>query len=472
MLRVRLPVVASPLPEGAVATDTGATTSRARATVVWLILVILLVVGLRVAVLTLHEPIVRNDTTGTRGPTYEVLSYRYLALGILRGDLSGDLGTRTPGYPAFLAGCFRLFGVDNWTAVVLVQSLLAVVVFAAAYWLWSQIYGGVLAVTAATATGVLDPVVILSESSVLSETLSIVLLMLAVPLALHAARRAHPGSALGAGLCVAGLALTRPAFQLLIPLLAIYLVIALDGWRRSRRGAAVVSVFVLVAALPVAGWSAFNYTRFGYFTPMTTQGYILTSHTAPLIAGEPQRYAPYADLAAIVDRYARDTGWGIWLAYPEIMRQRQVSFAEGSRLMERLSFAVVRDRPVQFARSVWTAFLRFWGPAVFVGAEWRDRLAVKVALEVYGVLHVLGCALFFVVLAIDLARPRGWLTTPARDRLLILGIVILVCLASTVPIAVENARYKVPLLPLMWGVVAGSLVTNATALRVLFHGWR
>jgi 4-amino-4-deoxy-L-arabinose transferase-like glycosyltransferase len=450
----------------------GRATSRRRSVIVTLAVVIVLAAVVRVAVLSGHEPVVRNDTTGFRGPTYEVLSYRHLALGILRGDLGDDLGTRTPGYPAFLALCFRLFGVDEWRAVAMVQALLAVPLFLAAYWLWSQVHGGPAAAVAGAATAVLEPAIVLCENSMQSETLSIVLLVLALPLALHAARRASPWTATGAGLAVAGLALTRPAFQFLVPWLAAYLLLALGARRRTWPGVLAVLAFVLTAAGPLLAWSAFNHHRFGYFTPMTTQGYILTSHTAALIGGRPERYGADADVAAIVDRYARETGWGIWLAYPEIMGARQVSFVEGSRLAERLSVAIIRDRPAQYARSVYRAFLRFWEPALAVGERWRNRLAAELAAEAYGALHRLGCLLFFVVLAADVARPRTWRRPPVRERLLVLAIVLTVCLASTVPIGVENSRYKIPLLPLLWGVVATSLVTNAGRLRALVAGWR
>lgn len=45
-------------------------------------------------------------------------------------------------------------------------------------------------------------------------------------------------------------------------------------------------------------------------------------------------------------------------------------------------------------------------------------------------------------------------------------------LASTLPIAVENARFKLPLLPLMWGVVAASLASNWSRIRALAAAWR
>jgi hypothetical protein len=76
--------------------------------------------------------------------------------------------------------------------------------------------------------------------------------------------------------------------------------------------------------------------------------------------------------------------------------------------------------------------------------------------------HRIGLLLFFVVACFDLARIRRWREAGVLERLLITSIVVLVCLASTVPIAVENARYRIPLLPLMWGMVVATVASYLT----------
>jgi len=309
-------------------------------------------------------------------------------------------------------------------------------------------------------------VLILCEMGVLSETLSVTLLMLSLPLAVHAARRRSPWSAAAAGLCLAWLALTRPAFALLVPLFALYLL-------ARRGGFAALALFFAAALTPVLAWNGFNYARFGYFTPMTTQGFILTSHSEALMQREPASYGEYADVVEIMQRHRRPpNGMAIWLAYPEIMQARGLSFAEASRLMERFSLELFRAQPVAFAKSVSRAFRDFWEARVIAPEEWSERLSFTLASKVYEALSAIALALFFVVIAIDLARWRRWREHGVLERLLILAIVLLVCAASTVPIAVENARYKVPLLPLMWGVVAASVATNWPRIRALLAGWR
>jgi 4-amino-4-deoxy-L-arabinose transferase-like glycosyltransferase len=430
-------------------------------------------VALRLLALWLVQPVVGNDTVGWKGPTFVPLSYHDLALGILNWDFAHDLGARSPGYPAFLALGFRLFGLDNWHAIAAMQSLLSLVLFISAYWLWSQLYGPGRAALLATATAVLEPVLVIAERTLLSETLSTVLLVLALALAIHAARRASPWVTAASGLCVAWLALARPAFQFLIPLLLVYLVLALGPQRRSLRGIAAMGLFALAAAAPVAAWNGFNYARFGYFTPMTTQGFILTSHSLPIALEAPERYARYADVVEIMARHKRAEGeMAIWLAYPEIMEQRNLSFVDASRLMQQFSMEVFRDRPVQYAKSAYNAFGHFWEPSLMAQDSWYDNVSFLFASKLYRALHAIGILLFFGVVAVDAARPGRWLRPGTLERLLMLGIVLMVCLASTMPIAIENARYNIPLLPLIWGVAVASLASNWARIRAFLASWQ
>jgi 4-amino-4-deoxy-L-arabinose transferase-like glycosyltransferase len=421
--------------------------------------IVVLAVVIRIALLVLLEPRLTNDSIGFRGPTFVPLSYRHLALAILNWDFSADLGARAPGYPAFMALSFRIFGLDNWSAIVAVQSLLGVGVFFIAYALWSQLYGRGTAAVLAAATAVFDPSVLSSESLVLSETLSVFLLLFSLWMLVGAARRVSPLHAGAAGLSLAWLALTRPAFQLLVLPFVLYLALRLGSRLRSRAGAVALALLALTAALPVVAWSSFNYARFGYFTPMTTQGFILTSHSAPIALKMPQRYPQYADIVDIMKRNERRRGMTIWVAYPEIMQRRNLSFAQASRLMQEFSTDVLHDQPVAYAKSVYAAFRRFWDPLTMAAPQWEGRRLYVALFGIYRYLHTIGLLLFLAIACVDIARIRRWREPGVLERLLIVSIVVLVCLASTVPIAVENARYRIPLLPLMWGVVVATVAT-------------
>lgn len=420
-----------------------------------------------------YHPVLFNDSIGFEGLTYVPLSYRELAINFVNGDMSSDLGARSPGYPVLMATCFYFFGTDNYESIVILQCLFGVLLFFSAYWLWSQIFDSRMAALAATATAVLEPAVILSGSNILTESLSIILLVTSLALIIYSARssRLNLITSLLAGLCVAWLALTRPSFQMLIPLYGIYIAIVMRDKIKTKTAIVSILLFLIGSSTPVIGWNTYNYYRFDYFTMMTTQGYILTSHSAHLIEGHPEKYGEYEDIAGIVDKYARETGWGIWEAYPEIMNTRNASFIESSKLTEKMSLLIFKENLLAYTKSVLKAVKRFWESELFTGNDLRDSNAFSFINAAYSLLHQIGIIMFFSIVIMDILKPRFWLDHGVIERMLIYGIVLMLCASSTIPIAVENARYKIPLLPLIWGVVAGSLVTNFRNIRQLYQNW-
>ena len=440
-----------------------------------LIILFILAVAVRLFFVIEYDPGLRNDSIGMKGPSFVPLSYRSLAMGILNQDLTHDVGARSPGYPAVIAASFYLFGVDNYEAIVLIQTLFGVIIFFASYWLWSQLYGKSLAALAATAVTAFEPALVLAEDQILSETLTVMLLILSLALLINAVRREKPSAwiALSCGLCVAWLALTRPAFQLIIPLYVLYILIVLRHKMKAPPAWASVLLFTAVSVLPVIGWNTFNYHRFGYFTLMTTQGYILSTHTIPLIGGHPEKYGEVSDIARILDNYHQTVeGQSIWLAYPEIMEKRQVSFVEGSRLVQELSYQVIIDNLASYLRSVLHSISGFWTGRLDPLSEFENSFLFKITSALYDFSHSIGVFLFFFVIILDLIRPKRWLEPVVLERVLMVSLIALVCVSSTVPIAFENARYKIPLHPLIWGMVASSLVVNWPSFRQLYEKWR
>ncbi|GEM_PF-6075802 len=442
--------------------------------------ILVLALAVRLPMLIGLNPEIHNDTDGYKAPYYWPLSYRYLALEILQGDFSQDLGTRCPGYPALLAASFKLFGSDNYKAVTVIQAILGLLTVAAAFSIWSRILRNKTAVYMATIVSSFDPIILLNENNILSETLTTFLLfgsLCFLVQSIQCDRWRLPRASL-AGLLLAWLALTRPAYQFIAPLYMLALIIGLKG--RLLAGhidrAAIVSAFCVLSLAPMLAWNLYNYVRFDYFAPMTTQGFILTSHTALLIDGHPERYAPYADVAKIVDRYARDTVRGArrgypastWRAYPEIMKARNISFVEASRLAEKLSREIIRQNPSGYARSVWRAVIGFWGAAVYcppglLEAPW-SRFLIRAAQFFQWT-----CSFCFISLCGMLLLGLPGYGKIDAGMLLIMGIVLVIWMASTIPILGENARFKMPLVPLIGGTVTGFLVYAVNYWRTSFR---
>jgi hypothetical protein len=74
-----------------------------------------------------HAPMVSGDSL-----VYGGIAKNWMSRGIygFYGDGAGSIGPtliRLPGYPMFLAGCFRLFGMEHYGAVQYVQVVLDLV---------------------------------------------------------------------------------------------------------------------------------------------------------------------------------------------------------------------------------------------------------------------------------------------------------------------------------------------------------
>jgi hypothetical protein len=135
----------------------------------WLWLIGILVIGsiLRAAILWVTEPIIWPDSGG----------YLYQAQGLMDGDLSRDVGTRTPTYPLFI-----LLAGNDTHRIVLFQSLIGLVNTALIFWItWTITQTNLVAAMASLAYA-LDVNQIQYEISILTETITAFLLLASVAL--------------------------------------------------------------------------------------------------------------------------------------------------------------------------------------------------------------------------------------------------------------------------------------------------
>src|SRR6202140_5141938 len=183
--------------------------------------------------------------------------------------------TRLPGYPAFLAGIFWLFGAGNFKAVMLTQILIdlatCLIVADLARRAVSERAARIAFVLAA-----LCPFLANYASAVLTETLEIFFTALALDCAAAALNRMYvagiePGALdqtcrrlwAATGAAIAACILLRPDGGILLAAVALYL--AILAWRRraGRREMAhilVSAIIVVVIALaPLAPWTIRNF---------------------------------------------------------------------------------------------------------------------------------------------------------------------------------------------------------------------
>ena len=171
---------------------------------------------------------------------------------------------RTPGYPAFVALIYRLFGVGNDMAVAIAQAL----IFAAICWMVFHIArraaGDRTAIVAGVMTALYSPLPYFG-SLILTELWTAFMATAAVLVCLRATQRGRLADYILAGALFSATTLVRPAF-FLMPL---FFAIAVPLLVRQQRNAAALkgwAALIVTAALVMSPWFAYNYVNLGRLT--------------------------------------------------------------------------------------------------------------------------------------------------------------------------------------------------------------
>ena len=196
--------------------------------------------------------------------------------------------TRLPGYPAFLAGIFWLFGAGNFKAVMLAQILVDLATCLLVADLARRVVSE-RAVRIAFVLAALCPFFANYAAAVLTETLEIFFTALALDCATAALNRMHAvraevsaeSGALGqtcrklwaaTGAAIAACILLRPDGGILLAAVALYLAVLAWRHRAGKKNVAdilVAGIIVVVIALaPLAPWTIRNFRTLHHFQPL------------------------------------------------------------------------------------------------------------------------------------------------------------------------------------------------------------
>ena len=194
---------------------------------------------------------------------------------------------RLPGYPAFLAAVFAIFGRDNFRAVLLLQVLIDLVTCL----LIADITRRVVSDRAARLAfllAALCPFLANYSAAALTETLEIFFTALALDLTIAGLDRLEqerPGPWIWCGLAVSAAILLRPDGGLLLAAIGAYLLLVLlrfvrqqRDWKKVFWAGVLLSIFSLAPLIP---WTVRNWRRFHQFQPLT-----------PRYANNPWDYVP------------------------------------------------------------------------------------------------------------------------------------------------------------------------------------
>ena len=405
----------------------------------WLLLVAVIAILERLLLLAFYPPVAYDDTA----------SYRHLAETVLN-HWNGYDGTRTPGYPIFLAW------VGSDQRVYTMQLLLGLFITGVFFWIGWQSSGKVQFGAAAALGHTLNLGQLFFEANLLTETLTtfwLALFALAVFEALRRPGQARLAWALAGGLFGALAGLTRPLF-FFVPFWAA-LFLAVIFWREGWRSRLSIFAAPLLPGLIIIGlWVGYIYTTYNMLSVTVMNGYHLVQHTGIFF-----EYVPDED-AALRDTYLRyraeriaqygTQGNTIWGAIPELEKVTGLNFYDLSRKLARVSIDLIRAHPGLYARSVVDGWLLYWRAPVYWHSEAITSTDLRLALQsaIYGerVLLGLGNGIFILASLLMLLwkQVRRWMRL--NPFLWFIGILIwLSSIAQTLPDHGDNPRFLIPL---------------------------
>lgn len=417
----------------------------------WFFLVGIFAFAERLWLYLVYRPVVYSDTH----------SYRRLAEAVARGWQAYD-GTRTPGYPVFLAA----FGADE--RVYLAQLTLGLLTTLLFFYMGLQLsrkgWFGALIAFAYT----FNPQQLFFEANLITEALTTFLLALAFAGMAHLlcvrdrSARITWLPALGIGIAGGLAALTRPLFVFLPAWFALFLLLARAHFPLRTRWKMAILVAAGGATL-LAFWVVFIHQRFGRWGLTTMTGYHLVQHTGVFFEFVPDEYAPLRDTylryRALRLAESGQSNNAIWKAIPEMQEASGLSFYDLSDVLAKLSLRLIWQHPVLYLRNVlegWFWFWKapiYWSPSSFTSAGWLAWVQGWVKVGHAGLMFV---NLLFLVGSMTLLAPRvrAWLQGNLFLDCAVGAIWVTSCLQTLLDHG-DNPRFAVPvqtliLLPVLW----------------------
>ena len=406
---------------------------------VWVGIVLAVAVLLRVVLFAFYPVVSYSDSA----------SYRRSADAILGGFKVYD-GTRTPGYPGFMA----ILGQDR--AVYAAQLILGLCITMIWFLIGWKASGHAFVGGVAALVHTLNPGQIFFEANLLTETLSTFWLaaaLLGAYLWLYDDKFKTLWLGLGIGLCAALATLTRPLFIFMPIWLAVFLAFTYNNKKLRVNWRPLVSV-LLPALLLIGGWMGWIQSKYHVFSLSTMSGYHLIQHTGYYFEDVPDEYAELRDVylayrqERILERGTQ--GNTIWDAIPAMQAATGLNFYELSRVLQKISIQLILTHPWAYLSRVLRGWWLFWRAPVY----W-DRTAI-VSSSLGTILHyailisrgfLFSVNIVFVLSSIGACLSKGlrriWALEPFHW--LLAGSVWATSIASSMLDHGDNPRFLVPL---------------------------
>lgn len=171
---------------------------------------------------------------------------------------------RTPGYPAFVAVIYRVFG-EHTLPVAIAQALVFALICLIVYGIARRVTNERVATLAAVMTALFPPLPYYG-ALVLTEVWTTFMMVLACLVCLRAIQHDRFRDFILAGVLFSATTIVRPAFVLLPFGLAIAMPLLVPSERSRRRRLGQWAAFAVAAAVTLVPWFTYNYVYLGRFT--------------------------------------------------------------------------------------------------------------------------------------------------------------------------------------------------------------
>jgi hypothetical protein len=222
-------------------------------------------------VFVLRFPVLQGDTL-----VYAEIARTWLNADVFGFTTNGEARAtliRLPGYPAFVAAIFAIFGQDNFRAVMLVQLIFDICTCFLVTDMTRRLAGEERwrMVLAAFAIAALCPFTANYVGTPLTETLSIFFTAAALDGAIASLRSGQWRGWILSGAATACAILLRPDGGLLLGTIGLYLLWRVFKFREERKWATMAGVLLTVISLaPLIPWAIRNWKTFHVFQPLVT----------------------------------------------------------------------------------------------------------------------------------------------------------------------------------------------------------
>lgn len=414
-----------------------------------------------------------------RAPGVDAQFHDYWARGLATGDwtpprpyedpqVRGTPFLRPPGYPYFLAGCYRVFG-SSPLVLRIVQSVLGMLALGLGFAFSRRWFGGAVALCWLALAGTYW-VLIYFETELHAPVLLIPLLWgLVLIVATWTERLSLTRAALG-GLLLGLAALVRPNALLLAPAILIW-----AGWVATRRGELRRIVFVgggllcgMVAALAPATFR--NYYVSGEFVLITSNAGINL-----YIGNNPQADGGITDEIPGVGTFRTCFDYPALVASLERSQGRELTSSAVSRHFTHEALAWIAGNPLEFAQLCGRKLIMFWGAwEIAHNKVLRVERTQSVVLSPLPVHFgaVLGAAvvglafLLFTRQRNESAHDDDDRTIRRRHEVVVLLCVLVVTYFLSVWPFFIAGRYRLPIVPFLMVLAAGGVFEVIRRLRV------